>query len=209
MRNKLFISIVLILIGAACIAAAVLLGASKIEGCDTGMPRLILIPLGVVILLAGIYELARRILAGRKANGDAAAGTAIPPEREPPEYRKKRAMLTAPERGLYGLLRDFLSPAHFDILPQTALINVIDKLTQTGYRNELFRIADFCIADVKPSEPLLLIELNDATHHRADRQERDRRVQEICTRAGMPLISFTLQEAADEAHVKRTLKKHL
>jgi hypothetical protein len=163
----------------------------------------LILPVGILVLAAGVYEL-RNALKNKE--------TPRTPEEEqkvPPEYRRKRAVQTGPERALYRLLCDILSPAHFDVYPETALVSVIDKLTQTGYRNELFRVADFCIVDQSTTEPLLLIELNDASHRRADRAERDRKVAEICAAAGMPLVTLSLAEAADEGFLRKVLKKYL
>lgn len=199
MRKKYLTPILLILFGAALAVASFF--ASSVNAVWFWF----LLVAGIAVSLAGLYELWQAF----KRPGEPGGGVSEPEGREPPEYRKKRAMLSKPEWEFYSLLKDFLSPEHFDILPETALLSVIDKLTQTGYRNELFRIADFCIADAKSTEPLLLIELNDASHNRADRRERDRRVAEICERAGMPLVVFSLDEASDAGYVKKTLKRYL
>jgi hypothetical protein len=109
----------------------------------------------------------------------------------------------------YNILLSLLHPEHFSVLPSIPLVSVIEKLTQNSYRNELFRVADFCITDAKTTEPLLLIELNDASHERADRAERDRKVFDICFRASLPLIAFSFTEAADIKFVEKTLRKYL
>jgi len=202
MRKKLYVPILLWLCGAALIAASLVFAAS---GGYTVWFWILMVG-GIVLFLAGVYELYQNL---KEPRGEERAPEGPESEREAPEYRKKRAVLSKPEWEFYRLLKDFLSAEHFDIMPETALVTVIEKLTQTGYRNELFRIADFCIADASSTEPLLLVELNDASHNRADRKERDRRVAEICERAGMPLVTFTLEEAADAAFVRKTLKRYL
>ncbi|MCL2796740.1 MAG: DUF2726 domain-containing protein [Firmicutes bacterium] len=203
MKFKVFyVPALLWVCGGALVAAAFVYGAQK----DFGAWFWVLLIAGIAVLSAGFYELHKNF---KEAEGEAGAGAGQEPAREMPEYRKKRALLSKPESDFYRLLQDFLSPDHFDIIPQTALVSVIEKLTQTGYRNELFRIADFCITDAPTTEPLLLIELNDASHRRADRQERDRRVAEICAHARLPLVTFSPEEAADEGYVRKTLKRYL
>lgn len=69
------------------------------------------------------------------------------------------------------LLRD-LYGGRYEILAQTSLVSLVDKLNYNSYRNELFRIVDFVIAD-KEFSPLVVIELNDSSHL-ARRQTRAR-----------------------------------
>ena len=201
MQKKHYVSFILLLSGAASVIASLIFSAI---GGEPVWFWILMIG-GAAVFFAGLYDFVRKT----KSSGGAADGEPEQEPREMPEYRRKRAVLSKPELEFYKLLKDFLSPEHFDILPETALVSVIEKLTQTGYRNELFRIADFCIVNASSTEPLLLIELNDASHNRADRKERDRRVREICDRAGMPLIAFTLEEARDAGYVRKTLKRYL
>ncbi|MCL2061308.1 MAG: DUF2726 domain-containing protein [Firmicutes bacterium] len=201
MQKNRLIPIVLILFGAALIVAASLLYA-RLGALWFG----ILFPLGVFILAAGFYEFKKTF---KKSDGgtDGAPRPEVP--RELPEYRRKKTVLTKPEIAFYTLLRDILHPQHFDIFPETALVSVIDKVTQAGYRNELFRIADFCIVDALTTEPLLLIEINDASHARPDRVERDRKVKEICGRADLPIVMFSYEEARSAEFVKKILAQYL
>lgn len=132
-------------------------------------------------------------------------------EEEPkilPEYRRKSTIMSKTEMGLYETLKELFSEK-YEILPQVALVSVVDKLTQTSYRSELFRIADFCIADKETYAPLLLIELNDSSHFRADRSERDKKVKEICERAKLPLISFSIAQIKDAPEIRRAVLKNI
>ena len=102
--------------------------------------------------------------------------------------------------GLFG--------ARFRILPQIALISLVDKLNYTSYRNELFRVVDFVV--VSPDfVPLVVVELNDKSHLRADRRERDARVAEILQKASLPLVVLTPDNASDTAYVKRAVGRYL
>ncbi len=165
----------------------------------------ILLVLGLLSLLIGAYLFYRNF----KGTG-ADKGRVLPQrEREMPEYRKKRAVLSRPELEFYDILLSLLHPEHFSVLPSIPLVSVIEKLTQNSYRNELFRVVDFCIVDAKTTEPLLLIELNDASHERADRIERDRKVLEICGLANLPIIMLNFTEAADIKNVEKILRRYL
>lgn len=122
------------------------------------------------------------------------------------KYERKATMLTKPEYDFLRLLRG-ISPEKYEVIPQVALANVIDKKTNTSYRNELFRVCDYCFVDRDTFEPLLLVELNDRSHLRADRQERDAKVAAICADAKLPLVTFWLDGDLSFATVKRAVTR--
>lgn len=117
-------------------------------------------------------------------------------------YARKKSLLTPCEIEFLQTLRR-IDPNKCEVVFQVALVSVIDKKTQTAYRNELFRIIDYAFVDRRTYAPLLLVELNDSSHLRADRKLRDEKVSEICKKAKMPLVTFTVEEAKDFSLVKR------
>ena len=122
------------------------------------------------------------------------------------KYERKRTMLSRPEYNFLQLLRE-ISPSKYEVVPQVALTNVIDKKTNNSYRNELFRVCDYCFVDRDTFEPLLLVELNDRSHLREDRQMRDAKVAAICADAKLPLVTFWLDGDLSFQTVKRTVLK--
>ena len=124
------------------------------------------------------------------------------------QYGKKAALLSAPERDFLYVLRAVIDMRRYEIFPQVPLAAVIDK-TSAAYRNELFRIIDFCVLDAASFEPLLLIELNDASHNRDGRKLRDEKVNAICSAARIPLVTFNFAEASDVRLVKDKIKKYI
>ena len=124
------------------------------------------------------------------------------------EYVRKKKILTPPEQELYAVLKT-INPDKYEVIPQMALVGVIDKKTETSFRNELFRVCDFCFMDKKTFEPLLLVELNDSSHNRADRVERDEKVAAICEDAGLPLVTFWMGDKITPNEVKRTVKRNI
>ena len=113
--------------------------------------------------------------------------------------------MSAPERAAYELLVAALP--EYEIFPQIALVSVIDK-TNAAYRGELFRVVDFC-AFTKDLTPALAVELNDASHNRADRKSRDEKVKCILDRAGLPLLTLTLDDLSLDARSLRKKAKPL
>ena len=122
-------------------------------------------------------------------------------------YRKKLRYMSSAEQSFLRVLRIMVGP-RYEVCPQAPLVSVVEK-TSGAFRNELFRVVDYVIFDIATAEPKLLIELNDASHNRSDRAERDRKVAEICDDAGIPLVAFTGAEAADEGYVRKVILKYL
>ena len=135
------------------------------------------------------------------------AGTrsALPPRNT---YRKKARYISPAEFDFLQVLRA-ATGAKYEVCVQAPLVAVIEKTSGGAFRNELFRVADYLIVDRVTYEPLLLVELNDSSHNRADRVARDRKVAEICAAARMPLVAFTTAEAKDIDAVRRTIRKAL
>ena len=121
-------------------------------------------------------------------------------------YERRGVMLSRPEYNFLLTLRR-INPEKYEVVPQVALFSVIEKKTNTSYRNELFRVCDYCFVDRDTFEPLLLVELNDRSHLRADRQQRDEKVAAICEAAHMPLVTFWLDGDIGYETVKRVVRK--
>lgn len=122
------------------------------------------------------------------------------------KYERKQVILSRPEYNFLLTLRQ-IKPEKYEVIPQVALNSVIEKKTNTSYRNELFRVCDYCFVDKETFEPLLLVELNDRSHLRADRQDRDAKVAAICSAAKIPLVTFWQDGDLSYATVRKTILK--
>lgn len=108
----------------------------------------------------------------------------------------------------YRLRDDFLSPAELSffrvlegalagqakICPKVRLGDlffVARPNENQGYRNKIDRKhVDFLICDPTSLKPLCGVELDDSSHARRDRQERDALVDQVFRAAGLPLVRF-------------------
>ena len=157
-------------------------------------------------VIAALFGLAGAAMLKRESERD---DVDIPDKERPlpTKYAKKDCLMTPPEQALMQVLEGLFG-ARFRILPQIALISLVDKLNYTSYRNELFRVVDFVV--VSPDfVPLVVVELNDKSHLRADRRERDAKVAEILQKASLPLVVLTPENASDVAFVKRAVGRYL
>ena len=116
---------------------------------------------------------------------------------------KQKKLMSAPELALYQLLKNIYEPKYV-VLPQIALVSLVEKTTNTSYRNELFRIVDFVIFDTN-FVPLCVVELLDASHNRADRKQRDEKVKNILEKANIPIAFIQKHENTDERAVKKVI----
>lgn len=127
----------------------------------------------------------------------------------------------------YALRDDFLSPAEFSffrvlrlVVKDQAIIcakvNLADIFfvvrpneNQT-YRNKIDRKhVDFLLCDPKTMKPLAGLELDDSSHKRANRVERDVFVDEVFEVASLPLIRIPARTAYDPNALAAQLAPHL
>ena len=159
-------------------------------------PKIIMTVSGALCFLLGAYML-------KQKSAELEENPESDPAREEKKYAAKSTVLSQNETVLLGMLRRIFE-GRAEILPQVALVSIVDKVNYTSYRNELFRIIDFVICD-NAFRPLVAVELNDSSHNRADRMERDRKVAEILLKAKLPLVVITMDDLQDFNRVKRKI----
>jgi len=125
---------------------------------------------------------------------------------------KKEAKLT-PKKLPYRLRDDFFSPAeaafyhvlknmvadHLLIFTKTSLgeiFFVTHPKENYSYYNKIDRKhVDFLLCDPKSLKPLFAIELDDSSHRRPDRTDRDDFVNEVFRIAKLPLVRVPVRQA--------------
>lgn len=122
------------------------------------------------------------------------------------EYIEKN-YLSNKEKELYYKLCAAVENKYF-VFPQVNLSSVIKK-ENSKYRSELFRNIDFGIFDKNTFKPRILIELNDITHHTKERFERDQKVREITSKAGIPFFALTTKYDNEISYLKKRLKEYI
>lgn len=120
-------------------------------------------------------------------------------------YNLKGSILTPTELMFAEAIKRNL-PEGYELSAQSNLATFIDRLDDARYRNELFRNVDFLVVDKKYA-PILVIEINDETHQRKDRQERDIKVARICGEAGIPIVKLWTKYGVNEAYIKSKIEE--
>ena len=106
-------------------------------------------------------------------------------------YHKRNYFMTAAEYAFFKVLQEAVQDKYY-IVPQVTLSNLVD--VNDGYKwNKSYRSkidkksVDFVLFNKAGYTPCLAIELDDSTHSRGDRMQRDDFVQNVLKRVGIRL----------------------
>jgi len=106
-------------------------------------------------------------------------------------YGLRKSLLTRNEREFYKVLKIVVGD-RFEVFSKVRLSDVFWVERGEGYRGALNRInprhVDFLLCEKETMKPILGIELDDVSHLREDRVERDEFVDGLYERVGLPLL---------------------
>lgn len=120
---------------------------------------------------------------------------------------KIKPIMTQYEKDFYFKIKDL--EKEYSIVPQLNLASVIKKYSNQKFCNELFRNVDFAIFSKDYEQLLLLIELNDKTHNKPKRRDRDLKVQKICNDINIKLIKFYTKYPNEKEYITTRIKKEI
>ena len=117
-------------------------------------------------------------------------------------YHLRDDFLSPAELGFYHVLRNTVADWAM-VCPKVSLKDLF--FAQTGdygqNRSWMNRIdrkhVDFLLCDPRTMRPLMGVELDDASHERPSRQERDRFVEQVFAVAGLPLVQIPVRNSYD------------
>lgn len=150
------------------------------------MNGLLTVAIVALILVIGLVALARLFRGSRAAS--------LP-------YVARPSLLTPAELNFFAALRTAAGSdyALFAKVRLADLIQVQRGLPKPDYYRAFNWIAakhvDFVLCDPATSKLLCAIELDDASHDRADRQRRDRFLDDALKAAGLPLLRIRAQRS--------------
>jgi hypothetical protein len=123
------------------------------------------------------------------------------------QYKIKTNYITQTEREFARAIKEIIKEKYI-LLPQVPLSQLVIKKPATRYKNELYRIIDFCIF-TKEYRPLVCIEINDETHKTKSRYARDQKVKDILAKAELPLITLWVSYGINKEYIEKRLSEHL
>lgn len=122
-----------------------------------------------------------------------------------PIYYEAKSYLTPNEYVFYHKLINVSND--YIVIPQIPLASIVKKINGR-YRSELNRIIDFGIFD-KNFNLLLLIELNDASHNKPNRIDRDLKVKKILDDCYIKLITFHTKYPNNQEYVTKRILENI
>lgn len=127
-------------------------------------------------------------------------------------YRRRLALFTAAERSFAGVLDQVLD-GRYRVYGKVRVADLIEPLPSKDrriWKKSFNRISakhfDFVICNSSDLVPVVVLELDDSSHQKAKRQQRDEMLQQICQQVKLPLIRVPAQKGYKLADVEEYLK---
>ncbi|GIU39970.1 hypothetical protein TUM3794_16760 [Shewanella colwelliana] len=147
--------------------------------------QLILIALGLAIML--IVPFIARLISPSNDNSYT--------------YRKHKALFSPAERSFLGVLDQAIGD-QYRVLGKVRIADVITPqkgMSRQHWQGAFNRISakhfDYLLCDKESLNVVAAIELDDNSHQRANRQQRDQLITDACLTAELPLIRFSAQRS--------------
>lgn len=119
----------------------------------------------------------------------------------------QKPIMTEYEYKFYQILKELEDK--YIIVPQLNLASIVKKINNNKYYSELFRNIDFAIFSKDYKKLLLLIEINDQSHKKYKRKDRDLKVKKICNDIGIKLITFYTKYPNEKNYVINRINKEI
>lgn len=133
-------------------------------------------------------------------------------EPEPYPYRVRDDFLSAAERSFYQVLLTALGD-RATVCPKIGLWDLFFVARPHENRGAKAHIdrkhVDFLVCQPITMQPLLGIELDDSSHQRPDRQQRDADVEAVFETAGLPLVRIPVRRSYNTQDLLKQLEPHL
>lgn len=116
-------------------------------------------------------------------------------------YYLRDDFLSTAEASFYHVIKGMMG-SYLTICPKVALSELLYVPRRNGnfqaFQNKIDRKrVDFLVCDAKTMRPRFAIELDDSSHQRPDRTERDEFVEQVFEAAGLPLVHIPAKNAYD------------
>ena len=128
-------------------------------------------------------------------------------------FQKKPSIMRRDEWLFYEVITR-LYGEKYTIFPQVRLSDIITvkeniKDHDNLYREIDHRSIDFAFFDNESLSPILAVELNGASHFQMNRKNRDQKISNILTKAGIQFIAIPVQEKYNEEEIQKLINLFL
>lgn len=126
-----------------------------------------------------------------------------------PSYERRDPLFSPAERSFLGVLEQIVGK-EYRIIGKVRMADIIRPrkgLSPSARTSALNRITskhiDFAVCDPRTLQVVGVIELDDSSHDRTDRQRRDKFVDAALSSAGVPLVRIPAQRAYAPAEIRQ------
>ena len=138
-------------------------------------------------------------------------GLGVEEDKKVYEYKRKDFFLTRAEHECYDALILAVGQ-EYHVFAQVHLPTIVDnKVLGQNWRGAFRHIneksVDFVLCDKAYISPKLASELDDRTHERPERQERDQEVERILKAAGLPLLRLENRGRFNPAELAQKIRE--
>jgi hypothetical protein len=133
-------------------------------------------------------------------------------------YRREKWLFSKAERSFFGVLEQAvaITPAGSQRLRIFAKVRLCDLLSlgkceswQSHWNRIQSKHVDFVLCTYDEIQPVLVIELDDSSHEREDRKQRDTFVDAALAAAGLPLLRVTARASYNVAEVRAAVVRQI
>lgn len=122
-------------------------------------------------------------------------------------------LLTDAERRFFQVLEDAL-PSDCYLLAQVRLANLVHVKPGSGPFWKNFspigmKCVDFVIVRHSTMKPLLAVELDDRTHNKTERRQRDHFVDQVLTAVDIPVLHWPVSASYDQTELYQAISSNL
>lgn len=127
-------------------------------------------------------------------------------------YKRKIDLVTPTELEFFRILLSAVNREHYYVIPQVHLSTLFAHKAKGQHWHGAFqrinrKSVDFAICTLKNLNPICGIELDDKSHDRPERIERDKMVEGLFKQAELPLLRIGVHEMRDVAALRLKLAK--
>lgn len=123
-------------------------------------------------------------------------------------YATQARLLTTNEDRFRRVLSEVTGDRYF-LACQVRMADVLDArpYSHAAFNRISSKHFDFVLCDPATTRPLMVIELDDSTHRRADAQARDAFKDAACRAAGLPILRVPVQPGYDPAYLQKRINE--
>ena len=140
---------------------------------------------------------------------------ALEPKEKPDEklpYIARESVLSAAEISFFHVLHSILA-SKYQICLKMRLADILEIVKTENYMSYFNKLSqrhiDFLICHPETMKPVLAVELDDSSHSRKNRQERDEFVNQAFKAAGLPLLRIPAGRSYNTKELEAAFQEYL